>query len=181
MSQTVRNCCNQFRNNKDDREQRFVKINKDLSGDLSTDEALGICWNVADDTFSFKIKLDRTSLTKRTMLSMISSIYDPLGFAAPFVLEGRILQGLCNQNLACDMEVNDDVKNEWNKFITRLKYVDELYVRRCIRPDNFWEISDISDIIFLMHQSRAMGSAAISGWWMKKDKFIVVCYWESQE
>ena len=115
------------------------------------------------------------------MLSMISSIYDPLGFAAPFVLEGRILQGLCNQNLACDMEVNDDVKNEWNKFITRLKYVDELYVRRCIRPDNFWEISDISDIIFLMHQSRAMGSAAISGWWMKKDKFIVVCYWESQE
>ena len=115
-----------------------------MSGDLPTDKALRICWNVADDTFSFKIKLDRTSLTKRTMLSMISSIYDPLGFAAPFVLEGRILQGLCNQNLPCDMEVNDDVKNGWNKFITRLKYVDELYVRRCIRPDNFWEISDIS-------------------------------------
>ena len=116
-----------------------------MSGDLSTDEALGICWNVADDTFSFKIKLDRTSLTKRTMLSMISSIYDPLGFAAPFVLEGRrILQNLCNQNLPWDTEVNDDVKKEWNKFITRLKHVDELYVRRCIRPDDFWKISDIS-------------------------------------
>ena len=116
-----------------------------MSGDLSTDEALGICWNVADDTFSFKIKLDRTSLTKRTMLSMISSIYDPLGFAAPFVLEGRrILQNLCNQNLPWDTEINDDVKKEWNKFITRLKHVDELYVRRCIRPDDFWKISDIS-------------------------------------
>ena len=33
---------------------------------------------------------------------------------------------------------------EWNKFITRLKHVDELYVRRCIRPDDFWKISDIS-------------------------------------
>ena len=139
-----------------------------MSGDFPTDKALRICWNVADDTFSFKIKLDRTSLTKRTMLSMISSNYDPLGFAAPFVLEGRrILQNLCNQNLPWDTEVNDDVKKEWNKFITRLKHVDELYVRRCI--------------IFLMHQSRAMVSAAISGWWMKKDKFIVVCYWESQE
>ena len=42
------------------------------------------------------------------------------------------------------MEVNDDVKKEWNKFITRLKHVDELYVRRCIRPDDFWKISDIS-------------------------------------
>ena len=116
------------------------------------------------------------------MLSMISSIYDPLGFAAPFVLEGRrILQSLCNQNLPWDMEVNDDVKKEWNKFITRLKHVDELYVRRCIRPDDFWKIIDISMHLFLMHKSRAMGSPAISGWWMKKDKFIVVCYWESQE
>ena len=153
-----------------------------MSGNLPTDKALGICWNVADDTFSFKIKLDRTSLTKRTMLSMISSIYDPLGFAAPFVLEERrILQSLCNQNLPWDMEVNDDAKKEWNKFITRLKHVDELYVRRCIRPDDFWKIIDISMHLFLMHKSRAMGSAAISGWWMKKDKFIVVCYWESQE
>ena len=87
------------------------------------------------------------------MLSMISSIYDPLGFAAPFVLEERrILQSLCNQNLPWDMEVNDDVKKEWNKFITRLKHVDELYVRRCIRPDDFSKISDISMHIFLMHQ-----------------------------
>ena len=37
------------------------------------------------------------------------------------------------------MEVNDDVKTECNKFITRLKHVDELYVRRCIRPDDFWK------------------------------------------
>ena len=36
-------------------------------------------------------------------------------------------------------------------------------------------------IIFLMHQNRAMGSSAISGWWMKKGEFIVVSYWESQE
>ena len=36
-------------------------------------------------------------------------------------------------------------------------------------------------IIFLIHQSRDVGSAAISEWWMKKGEFIVVCYWESQE
>ena len=118
---------------------------QDLPGDVPTDKVLGICWNIADDIFSFEIKLDRKSLTKRTMLSVISSIYDPLGFAAPFVLEGRrILQSLCSQNLPWDMEVNDDVKKEWSKFITRLKHVDELYVRRCIRPDDFWKISDVS-------------------------------------
>ena len=109
---------------------------QDLSGGLPTDKALGICWIIADDTFSFKIKLDRTSLTKRAMLSMISSIYDPLGFAAPFVLEERrILQSLCNQNLPWDMELNDDVQKEWSKFITRLRHVAELHVRTCIRAD----------------------------------------------
>ena len=44
---------------------------------------------------------------------MISTIYDPVGFAAQFVLEGRrILQSLCNLNLFWDVEVNDDAKKE---------------------------------------------------------------------
>ena len=30
--------------------------------------------------------------TKRGMLSTRSSAYDPLGFVAPFILQGRILQ-----------------------------------------------------------------------------------------
>ena len=76
---------------------------KDLSGDLSKDKALGICWNIEKDTFSFKINLDRKPITKRGLLSMISPIYDPLGYAAPFVLEGRrILQRLCNKNVQWD-------------------------------------------------------------------------------
>ena len=39
------------------------------------------------------------------------------------------------------MEVEE---KEWNKFITRLKHVDELDVRRWIRADDIWQISDIS-------------------------------------
>ena len=40
---------------------------QDLSGDLPTDKALGICWDIANDTFKFKIKVDGRKLTKRTM------------------------------------------------------------------------------------------------------------------
>ena len=92
----------------------------------------------ADKAFSIKVKLDGKSLSKWTMLSMVSSIFDPLGFPAPFVPEGReILQSLCNHNLPWNMEVNDEVRKNWNKFVTKLKHVDELYLRRCIRPDEF--------------------------------------------
>ena len=68
---------------------------KDLSGDFLNDKALGIYWYTEKDMFSFKINLDGKPITKQGLLSMISSTYDPLGFAAPFVLEGRkILQSL---------------------------------------------------------------------------------------
>ena len=102
---------------------------QDLPGDLPTDKALGICWDIANDTFKFKIKVDGRKLTKRTMLSMVSSIYDPLGFASPFVLEGRrILQRLCNQNLPWDKEVDADVKKQWSLWTTKLKHVEGLSI-----------------------------------------------------
>ena len=86
---------------------------KDLSGDLSKDKALGICYNKEKDTFSFKNNLDRKLIKKRGLLSMISSIYDPLVFAFPFALEGRrFLQRLCNKNVQCDEIVQKDVQSD---------------------------------------------------------------------
>ena len=54
-----------------EQQKRQGTKDQDLSGDFPTNKTIGISWNIADDTFSFKIKLDRRSLTKRTMLSMI--------------------------------------------------------------------------------------------------------------
>ena len=61
--------------------------NTDLDGSLPEERALGIYWDIDKDTFKFKINLTEKSITRRRMLSIISSIYDPLGFVAP--LRGR--------------------------------------------------------------------------------------------
>ena len=90
--------------------RRIGVKNQDLPGQLPNEKALGICWEVGDDAFTFKIKLDERPLTKRVMLSVISSIYDPLGFAVLFVLEGRILQSLCEQNVKWDVKVCNNVQ-----------------------------------------------------------------------
>ena len=83
----------------EDQRRNGVK-NADLIDDLPTEKALGIQWNIPDDSFTFNIQVNRRPLTKRKMLSIISSIYDPLGLASPFVLEGRqLLQTLCNQHV----------------------------------------------------------------------------------
>ena len=48
-------------------------------------------------------------MTKRGLLSMINPLYDPLGFAATFVLAGRsVLQCLCNTNVQWDEIVQQD-------------------------------------------------------------------------
>ena len=114
------------------------------------------------------------------MLSMISPICRPLGFLTPFVLEGRrILQSICNQNLPWDIKLNDDVKKEWTKFITRLKHVDELYNRRCIRPDDFCKILDISTPHHFCDASQqGYGQCRYIRMVDKEGEFSVVCYWE---
>ena len=53
-------------------------------------------WCMESDNFQFWIVLQDKPLTRRGILSTVSSVYDPLGFLAPVILTGRrILQGLC--------------------------------------------------------------------------------------
>ena len=54
-------------------------------------------WCLEKDAFGFQINLKDKPNTRRGLLSCISSIYDSLGIAAPFLLQAkRILQQFCN-------------------------------------------------------------------------------------
>ena len=56
--------------------------------------------------FGFRIVIKDQPLTRRGILSTISSVYDPLGIAAPFLLVGKkILQDLCRTKLGWDDEI----------------------------------------------------------------------------
>ena len=126
--------------------QRRIGVkDQDPSGQLPTEKAFGICWEIGQHPFTFKIQLDERPLTKRVMLSVMSSIYDHLGFAAPFVLEGRrILQSLFEQNVQWDVKVCNDVQQSCNKWKRKLKQIELLHVQRCFKPADFGEVSSIS-------------------------------------
>ena len=51
--------------------------------------ALSIQWGIESDMSSFRINIKEQLLTLRGILSNISSIYNPLGIAAPFLLVGK--------------------------------------------------------------------------------------------
>ena len=64
----------------------------DLTRDyLPIERAIGVQWQwyVESDTLKFRIELADRPSTRREILSTVSSVFDPLGVLAPFVLIGK--------------------------------------------------------------------------------------------
>ena len=69
----------------------------DIASDrLPIERALGVSWCNQSDTFQFRINMQDRPLTRRGILSTVSSLYDPLEFIAQVILAGKlILQQMC--------------------------------------------------------------------------------------
>ncbi len=75
-------------------ERAMVIKNPDLETDnLPLERVLGVQWSVEEDAFMFKVTTKERPCSRRGILSMVCSIYDPLGFLAPLTFPAkRILQ-----------------------------------------------------------------------------------------
>nr|XP_054772241.1 uncharacterized protein LOC129280217 [Lytechinus pictus] len=114
-----------------------VDLNYDA---LPVDRALGITWNVETDCFGYKILPKGKPFTRRGLLSVVSSTYDPMGFASPFVVRGKlILQELCRKELAWDDPIPVVDKEKWLIWLNELPDIEQFTVNRCIRPHGFAE------------------------------------------
>ena len=118
--------------------------NVDLSHDnLPNQRTLGVQWCVETDQLEFSIADVNKKATRRNMLSVMSSIYDPFGPTAPFVLKSKImLQELCRQKLDWDESIPQDIEDDWNKWLKDLAKLDKLKMKRCYRPDDFGKVTD---------------------------------------
>ena len=116
---------------------------KDLLLDqLPIERALGVRWDVESDTFGFKITVKDRPATRRGILSVVSSVYDPLGFAAPFTLPAKtLLQDLCRKNLGWDDPISDEDLARWRNWLDELPRLEDLKVKRCFKPLNFGEVT----------------------------------------
>ena len=50
------------------------------SHELPVEKTLGVYWNSASDEFMVKVRVDQKAATRRGVLSMVSQVFDPLGF-----------------------------------------------------------------------------------------------------
>nr|XP_024655051.1 uncharacterized protein LOC112430804 [Maylandia zebra] len=114
----------------------------DLSRDqLPTERALGVQWDIERDVFTFSIVNKNKPLTRRGILSNISSIYDPLGFLAPVILPAKqILQHLCKLRFGWDETIPAEMAQTWQKWVEDLVLLNKFSISRCVTPKGFGEI-----------------------------------------
>ena len=99
--------------------------------ELPVERALGVQWNVQEDVFSFRIVSRKKAATRRGILSDISSMYDPLGFAAPFILlANRLLQQLCKAKVGWDEEISTNMLSIWERWLADLPHLQRISVPR---------------------------------------------------
>ncbi|KAK3727102.1 hypothetical protein QZH41_017705, partial [Actinostola sp. cb2023] len=111
----------------------------DLSFDnLPVERTLGVQWHIESDLFGFKITLKDMPLTRRGILSTISSVYDPLGFAAPVLLPAkRISQELCKSDTDWDDTISEEYSHQWERWRIKLPTLEKFTTERCLKPANF--------------------------------------------
>ena len=111
---------------------------------LPKERALGVQWCVEKDQLEFNVAKVNERATRRNILSVMSSVYDPIGFASPFLLQAKkILQGLCRLKIDWDSDIPDDQKNEWGKWLKELPILKSLKMPRCLKPRDFGKVVSI--------------------------------------
>ena len=115
---------------------------KDLDFDkLPIERALGVQWNISSDQFGFRIVIKDRSARRRGILSIVSSVYDPLGFVAPFILNAKlILQDLCRTKLDWDDIIPEEFLRRWRAWLQELPKLEQITIDRCFKAPNFGDV-----------------------------------------
>ena len=96
---------------------------------------LGLQWTVTDDSLQVcrgTKKEVQTPITQRKILSLVSSVFDPIGLFAPFIVHmRRLLKGIWTKNgQHWDNEVESSEKEEFLRWKEQLPIVAETSIDR---------------------------------------------------
>ena len=107
---------------------------------------LGVAWSLETDSFTMNVTIPSKPFTKRGILSVINSIYDPINFVTPVILGGRLLQRKFlptkdSNSPLYSLDWDDNIpavhRPEWQAWLDSLQSLHNLSVPRCFIPKEF--------------------------------------------
>ncbi|XP_062703000.1 uncharacterized protein LOC134285705 [Aedes albopictus] len=122
-------------------EDRTEKKNLDATSEISQEKVLGMWWCTDSDTFTYKVGWNRYGQallegqyrpTKRDMLRILMSMFDPLGLIAHFLMYLKIvLQEVWRSGIGWDDQIDDVLYEKWQTWLGVLPQVERTSIPRC--------------------------------------------------
>ena len=139
----------------------LAKADIDLDLDeMPVQRILGMRWDTNTDEFTFRTVKTDAPLTKRGVIRIIATLFDPLGFLSPFVfIAKRLMQELWLQNVDWDDPLPEPQLRTWKLWLQDRTNVTEFRVPRCYTPD-LWFASRVELHIFADASEVGFGAVA---------------------
>ena len=110
---------------------------KDLKGldfacdDIPVQRSLGLSWLLKSDAFTYQVSTESKPYTKRGVLSVVNSIYDPLGFVAPVTIEGKLfLRNAVSGSSDWDEPLPEEYRSAWEHWRESLQCLQQHQIPR---------------------------------------------------
>ena len=101
--------------------------------ELPVERSLGLLWNTETDSFRFAVRSRQSAPTKRGVLSQVSSVFDPLGVLAPFLLPAKcLIQDLWRKKRGWDEPLDESNRVVWENWLTDLSALRVFELPRCL-------------------------------------------------
>ncbi|XP_068678843.1 uncharacterized protein [Montipora foliosa] len=165
---------NKANSNTDQEERKEAAI---LQG-VNEEKVLGVVWNNHTDMFTLKVKpelllsQEPAMLSKRTILSQVARIYDPIGFASAFLIRAKIgLQELWEKGVGWDEKLPSETQEKWTNLFQEMKSLNGTSFERCLTPP--YAVGRPVLSVFSDASEDAFGSCAYARWQLSNGEYDV--------
>ncbi|XP_076394921.1 uncharacterized protein LOC143265617 [Megachile rotundata] len=128
---------------------REDQIHPKILGETATVKTLGIAWDARQDTIRYTVDLPTCEkISKRTILSTIAKIFDPLGLLGPVTILAKLLmQRLWQLKIDWDESLPANIHTEWITYTHQLRTLNDVEFPRYVslREHQRIEIHGFSD------------------------------------
>nr|XP_044248764.1 uncharacterized protein LOC123002519 [Drosophila takahashii] len=125
-------------------QEKGAMVQLDENADKGTEKVLGMWWDTKEDMIRYRVSprykqgevlQGKRRPTKREFLSMMMSIYDPLGLISFFVMYAKTMfQEIWRSGCQWDDPILEAEWIKWKRWIHHIPNIEELCIPRCYMP-----------------------------------------------
>ncbi|GBN56721.1 hypothetical protein AVEN_162907-1 [Araneus ventricosus] len=152
-------------------ELQALRIQNGLSIEVGFEQdcklkVLSLVWNLYEDSVGVDVtpllnSLESMGNTKRSVLSTVARVFDPLGFISPFVVRvKKLVQEIWERGVDWDSKLPDDLRIKWEKWCCETGCLSDVRINRCYFSNWDRDAGGIEMHIFCDSSQVAYGAVA---------------------